>query len=285
MRDPSAYLGAEVVFATRHGKERQVAGVFACLLGSVVTAPPDLDTDRFGTFTGDVARCLPPLETALAKARLGLAETGLRQALASEGSYGSLPGLGWPGHEEILLFLDDARGWYIIEGHRGVAIPGVARTVAGLDELRPHLPALGWPGQALVVRPHATGAAASDPVVKGVTDLGELAAAIHRAGLRSPDGRATVEPDLRAMHNPTRRAVLRRLGRRMALRLATRCPACATPGYGRTGFEAGLPCADCGRPTELPRADVHTCPACRHTTTVPRGERAASPGECPDCNP
>ena len=53
-----------------------------------VVVAAEVDTDRLGTFTGEVERPGPPRETALMKARLGQGATGLPCALASEGAFG-----------------------------------------------------------------------------------------------------------------------------------------------------------------------------------------------------
>ena len=53
-----------------------------------VVVAAEVDTDRLGTFTGEVERPGPPRETALMKARLGQRATGLPRALASEGVFG-----------------------------------------------------------------------------------------------------------------------------------------------------------------------------------------------------
>lgn len=129
------YRGRRVVFGTRHGKEQQAAGPFAAILGAEIVAPPDLDTDRFGTFSGEVPRTLTPVAAARAKARLALDATGERLALASEASYGPLPGVGWPGHEELLLFVDAERGIEVVEVHRAPGVPGRTATVRNLAEL------------------------------------------------------------------------------------------------------------------------------------------------------
>ncbi|MDP9168473.1 MAG: hypothetical protein M3O32_20770, partial [Actinomycetota bacterium] len=122
-------------------------------------------------------------------------------------------------------------------------------------------------------------------VVKGITDEDGLHRAIREAAERSADGLAFVEPDLRAHHNPSRRIVLARLAETMAHRLATRCPACDTPGFGRTGTRPGLPCRLCGEPTSLIRAEINGCPACPHhvVTAVPAATADAT--WCASCNP
>lgn len=279
-----AYRGAQVAFGTRHGKERLAAPAFRAVLGAEVTAPPDLDTDRFGTFSGELPRLLSPLDAARAKARLALAATGRTLALASEATFGPLPGLGFPGHEELLLFVDELRGLEIVEGHRVLGVPGPRRTVRRVEELEDDLAGSGWPDQALVVLPAGADASAAT-VVKGIADRDTLAAAVVAAVSSSPTGAALVEPDLRAQHCPARRAVLRDLADRLARRLATGCPSCAAPGFGRTDVERGLPCRACGTATELVRADVHGCGACGHRRTAPRAESHADPRWCGDCNP
>lgn len=277
------YRGCAIAFGTRHGKEHAVGPAFADILGARVTAPPDLDTDQFGTFTGDVTRTLTPLDAARAKARLAMRATGIHRALASEASYGPLRGVGLTGHEEILLFLDDTLGIEIIEGHRSLSTPARSRRATSYTDLAPTLAELGWPAQGLVVRP-ATGGTRDD-IVKGITDAARLAAAITTSARRSADDHALIEPDLRANHNPTRQAVLTQLGVTLATRLARACPQCATPGYGRIDTERGLPCQHCGTPTDLVRADVHGCAHCPHRHTHPRPVTAAAPRWCPHCNP
>jgi hypothetical protein len=279
----SPYRDAVVVFTSLHGKHHQVASAFAEILGAQVIGTDKVDTDQFGTFAGDVTRTLAPLEAARAKARLGMAALGLPYGLASEASYGPLPGLGLPGHEEILLFLDDTRGLEIIEGNRTLTIPGTTCRVRDIAELEPALAGWGFPGQGLIVRP-CTGGGQRD-ITKGIIDRSRLHMAVRTAAGRSGDGHALVEPDLRAQHNPTRQAVLTQLGHQMAHRLNSACPSCASPGYGRTRTVSGLPCSLCHTPTELIRADTHTCPACSHEHLQPRAETAADPRWCPICNP
>ncbi|WP_380168880.1 DUF6671 family protein [Jannaschia sp. R86511] len=284
------YLGRRIAFGTRHGKEHQVAGPFAEILGATVLTPPDLDTDQFGTFTGDVGRVGTPAQTARAKAELGATALGVPTALGSEASYGDPTGLLVPVHEELLMFVDLDRDIEVIEGQRSITTLPAPRRAQTLADLEPHLHRFGFPAQALVVRPagHPTDRnRPPDPahLSKGITERTELDRALRRAASASPDGHAMVEADLRAHHNPTRRTVLRALGDRLALRLNTSCPACASPGYGRTATVPGLPCRTCHRPTDLARADTHTCPACPHTHTEPRPATTANPVSCPTCNP
>lgn len=278
---PDPYRGAVIAVGTRHGKAEQFASAFHRHLGAHLITPPDLDTDRFGTFTGEQPRLESALKTARAKARLGMQMAGLPYGLASEASYGPLPGSGVPGHEELLLFLDDVRGIEIIEGHRSADVPPGNHRVAAADEL-PATVVEGMPEQALIVR-----TAGGEPIeiVKGITTRQRLHAAIDAAARRSLDGLAVVEPDLRAHHNPRRRRVLTRLGDALAARLSRHCPACDMPGFGRVDTESGLPCADCGCPTPISRSVIHGCAGCGHRSTQAVDALAAEPVWCPRCNP
>ena len=271
------YRGARIAVGTRHGKQHQFSPAFTDVLGAELITPPDLDTDRLGTFTGERPRERTAMEAARAKAAMAMDATGLSCGLASEASYGPLPGSGVPGHEEILLFCDTVRGIEVLEGYRSTEVPESSHRVSRVDELPGSL-LDGLPRQAVIVRPEA----GFDGIVKGIHGVADLRAAIAAASAGT--GVAIVEPDLRAHHNPSRREVLRRLARTLAERLATPCPSCGCPGFGRTGTEPGLPCETCGTPTALVRNEIHDCPACGHSLTSAVAE-LAKPRDCPACNP
>ncbi len=279
----SPYRGRTIAVGTRHGKQHLFSPSFRSVLLADLLVPPDLDTDRFGTFSGERARVGPAIEAARAKARLAMDATGLPFGLASEASYGPLPGLGWTGHEEIVLFCDDEHGIEILEGYRSTEIPGTAWTVAGFDEIPAALTA-GLPGQALIVRPGGDPGPA-EAITKGITDAEALRRAVDDVVARFPDRLAVVEPDLRAHHNPSRRRALVRLAETLARRLAVRCPDCGRPGFGRVGSEPGLPCRVCGTPTPQAGAEIHGCSGCGHRISRPVAVAAADPARCPECNP
>ncbi|MCD0484867.1 hypothetical protein LO771_21350 [Streptacidiphilus sp. ASG 303] len=275
------YHGATVVFGTRHDKHHCAAPAFHDVLGARVTAPPGLDTDQFGTFAGDIPRTLPPLQAATAKARLAMATTATPYGLASEASYGPVGLVNT--HEEILVFLDDTRDLCIVEGLRSLDVPGTATDVTDPDTAVEAARSFGFPHQgALVTTTHNGHLHVAG---KGITDAAVLRRTTGTALRRSDTGTATVAPDLRAHHNPTRRTLLTRLARRLATRLATPCPRCHAPGYGRTSHRTGLPCRACAWPTDLVTADVHGCARCQHRHTVPRPDTTADPRWCERCNP
>lgn len=294
----SPYRDRSIAVGTRHGKERQFRAAFRDVLGAVLVTPDDLDTDRFGTFSGELPRTTTAVEAARAKAHLAMTVTGLPAGIASEASYGTLGELGYAGHEEVLMFCDAERGIEVLTGHRTLEVPGYPHRVRDPDDvpaaLRNGLPAQALivrPAQALIARPaqaliaRTTAAVSANGITKGIVDIPTLQAAITRAVAQSADRHAIVEPDLRAHHNPSRQRVLTRLADSLARRLATPCPACRTPGFGRVSTEPGLPCRGCGMPTSLPLNEIHGCPACDHQASRPVSGDHADPGNCPRCNP
>ncbi|GLP76610.1 hypothetical protein TUM20983_37200 [Mycobacterium antarcticum] len=293
------YSGVVVVMGTMHGKQDQVAPVFAEVLGARVLAPAGIDTDRFGTFTGETARTLTPVAAVTAKARLAMAMTGSPYGMASEASYGMRYGV-LPVHEEVLNFIDDTRGIEIVEGLNTPGAPGVPRLVGAVSHATPGVPGsprlitgtaaaleaareFGFPAQGAVVTTMAAGRLHVSG--KGLDDVEDLIRAVQGGLKLSDTGQVCVEPDLRAHLNPSRRQALTCLAERLARRLATPCPACQAPGYGKTAVLTGLLCRACGLPTDLVAADVHRCAACGHQHHVPRPQRRAEPQWCDYCNP
>lgn len=285
------YRGRTVALATKHGKERAIERPLQAALGLQVVVPPNLDTDALGTFSGEVERVGTPREVALQKARLGMAAAKLPHGLASEGSFGPHPLIPFlPIGQELLVFIDDVLGievseFLVVEDtnfNHHVAAPG--------DDVTDFLQRVGFPSHAVIARPNiARPDAAWDRHVlfKGLTELATLREAIAVSAAASPDGRAHIETDMRAHLNPTRMASIRKLAFRLARRLATVCPACGTPGWGRIDVQLGLPCMDCGTPTDLVRSEILGCAACDHRSSQPRpdGRSHAEPGQCPYCNP
>lgn len=275
----TAYRGRRIAVGTRHGKQRQLRPAFAAILGAELVTPPDLDTDQFGTFSGERPRRGSAIEAVRAKARIAIDATGLPCAVATEASYG------WFGHEEIAFFCDTERGIDVVEGNRTAVVPGVPHTVAGLGDI-PSAVLAGMPRQALIVRPASPVPCSGDPgIVKGIIEIGALRSAVLAAVTMDTDGCAVIEPDLRAHHNPARRRVLRLLGRRLALRIATACPACGAPGFGRVDSAPGLPCGLCRSPTALAHSEIHACCLCDLTISRPLARQWADPADCPICNP
>ena len=277
-------LPARVALGTMHGKAAAIGPPLA-ELGIELVVPSAFDTDRFGTFTGEVPRAGTMLDAARAKARAAAKATGLPVGLGSEGAYGPHPLVPFmPFGRELLLWHEPQSGREIAEWLADETPTYDNLCVADLAEAEAFLTGVGFPATALTVAPAG---AISQPVAKGVTDTERLSSAVHIARTLSPEGRALLQTDMRAHCNPRRMKTIRHLAERLSARLASDCPVCGAPGWGKVRIEAGLPCTWCGTPTALPKADVQGCTACGYEVKrLPEGSpNEADPAHCPSCNP
>ena len=288
------YQGATAALATMHGKEIAIAPAMRAQLGLKVITPPDLDTDVLGTFTGETSRVGTMRDVVIRKARLGMRISGLKIGIASEGSFGPHPHIPFfRAGLELMVFVDDERQLIITEALIAEEINHDEAVVVSASELEPFLLRVSFPDHALVVAPNLTASpwwrlhperARSH---KGIVSYDELVDVVDRAGRISEDGRARITTDLCAHMNPTRMRVIARLASLLAVRIATECPECHAPGFGRVRPAPGLPCRDCGEESTIPSGDILRCVACEHEREqrrLPICEFAES-GQCPRCNP
>lgn len=274
--------GARIALLSRHEKDRVLAPLVATGLGASIAVIDDFDTDSLGTFTRETPREGSQLDAARRKALIAIECSGASIGLGSEGSFGPGPfGLGsW--NLEVLLLVDAARGIEVVgRAHGpGLHVHGTARTAQELADIASRA---GFPEHGLVVRPDGPD---DSRIRKGLRSWSELEEAFATARRMAAAGVVFVESDLRAHRHPTRMSMIGRAGLDLVERLASACPSCAAPGFGRIGIVPGLPCSSCGMPTEEPVADEFGCVRCPRREERPRaGADVADPGRCPSCNP
>ena len=264
--------------ATRHGTESIFRPALARIGIEVVVA--SIDTDRFGTFSGEIERVGSPIEVVERKARAAAEATGLTAGLASEGSFGTHPTVPYAIVDtELVAWVDTSVDHVVIERATAISSVPARATIEDPDRCADLRITGSFPDQAAIVVIDRDGA--RTVVAKDIRNTDALRAAVER-GLAS--GPVLVEPDLRAHCCPERRTVIAAAVERLADRLARPCPECDAPGFGAERTVPGLPCALCGLPTTRPRADVLECGRCGHLRTEER-PGAADPGHCDRCNP
>lgn len=281
----SIYSGRTASFATKHHKEIVVRPIFHEVLGLNINVV-DLDTDVFGTFSAEVPRTQSPRATACAKARAGMElaltpDKGSTLGMASEGSIGPDPAMPFTTSDrEIMVFIDDELGFELAESTRSADIIAARTVVSAGDDLTEFLERADFPRHGLIVHPADE---SHSQVIKGITDKDTLLAAI---GECSSSGQVIIESDLRAQYSPTRMAVISACAHTLANRLATTCPTCAAPGWGRIEPIVGVPCRDCGFVvTTAIRAHQEGCVLCTEQRQLPGITDRLDPQWCPICNP
>lgn len=278
-----SYQGQQVALLTQHGKERVMAPVLAQHLGLQLVHVQDYDTDLLGTFTRDIDREGSQLDAARRKSELGMDLSGLTLGLASEGAFGPDPFTGFlPWDTEVVVFHDRSRKLEVVGMAQGSA-QSVQRQVNSLADLLAFAAEAGFPSHHLVLRPQDE----HHPAVrKGLATVQDLTDAWSWGVAQASNAQVWVENDLRAHTNPTRMVLIEAATRDLVHKLASPCPACASPGFAPASRVPGLPCAACGRPTLATKAEVWACPSCHYQLEQPApGPRHADPSRCDHCNP
>jgi hypothetical protein len=279
------YNGRRSAIATMHGKERVIAPILEKWFDLRVERAEGVDTDAFGTFSGEIERNRSMLEAARAKARLAIERTGARYGLASEGAFGPHPLIPLMATGLELMLLVDGEENCEIAVHRRMRANYGWLVVSADENISAFLERVDFPQHGLIVRPeiYDGGFAA----VKGIVMADVLRDAIEAMAALSTTGKALVVTDMRAHLNPTRMHAIKQTAKALAVRIARLCPVCGAPGFGLVDKMRGLPCALCTAPTDLVQFEVHACARCGHQEK--RRERSsaarADPGWCFHCNP
>lgn len=277
------FHGKSVFFANKHGKEAILEPLFAEIGLKCIATP--VDTDQFGTFSGEVERTGSVRETLRKKIKAAADQHSEAQLiLASEGSFGPHPLSGFLQTDlESLLLWDRETGTEIYAEFLATDPVHAERILGPQDDFRAFLREIQFPDHGIIVHPVGL----LRPLFKGLHREQDVEQAMLECFLASPSGRVVLMTDLRACHNATRRNAIHNAGRKLIEVLSSLCPACAYPGFAILEGVPGLMCGDCGEPSRIAKAVILACPKCDKKEERPRpdGRRELDSSECEFCNP
>jgi ribosomal protein S27AE len=292
-----------------HRKERVIAPLLASLKLQV-TVPSEFNTDRFGTFSREIARSGTQLEAARQKVIAAMELTGCTIGIASEGSFGPHPAMPFlPSNRELVILLDRQHNLEVIGEAISTQTNYRQTQVRSWEAAWQFAQQVGFPSHGLIViaglaTDRSKSATSVQPVaasiqteqirpeqirpeqiLKGITDEVALQQAFDWA-IEQADS-VWLETDMRAHYNPTRMGVIQQATQDLIAKLNHTCPNCGYPGFAITEHQRGLPCELCGQPTASIRSIVYGCQHCGFQQTVefPDGLRFADPTYCEYCNP
>jgi hypothetical protein len=278
------YAGRHAVLVSMHRKADIIEPVFAAQLGLHITAQTTIDTDQFGSFTGEIPRPDTQYQTAVAKARAGMVHSGYQLGIASEGSFFPHPAIPWlTVNHELVVLVDDIHGW-VLEGWATASETTAARQqVRTLADVHEFVRRVGFPYQGIVVRYQTNGVV---QIHKDIDTIEALCTVVDRAHHANTSD-VWLETDLRAHRNPKRRLVICEAAADLVRNAQRMCIACSAPGMRKIATVPGLPCEWCGTPTDQPSAFVYACVRCDHRVELshPDAHTAASAEYCGVCNP
>lgn len=277
------YFSKSVVLTTKHEKYPLVAPAFSRILQLKILEHA-ADTDQLGSFSGEIERKLPPRETAILKAKIGMNELGLTLGLASEGSIGPDPLIPFMKSDiEYLVLVDSENELVITEVYRSFEITAGQLVTRPDEDITQFLQKVDFPNHKLITRSNS---GAVKNVIKGIGNLIDLKKAIRLGANESGDGMVLIQSDLRAHCSPTRQNNIRQAAELLAKRVVSCCPHCQLPGWGSVGYEKGLECSLCGSdvPTAI-KCEIFGCVKCDYREVGDALKDYADPAQCDYCNP
>ncbi len=283
------YCGIKVAFATMHGKEQILAPLFRKNFEAQLQVPKGIDTDKYGTFSGEVRRVRDIKSVLRAKALEGAELLGSRFSLASEGSFSSHPLIPMIGsNQENLLFLDLENKIEIHSAFTSTQSRTEYIEAACLDDVINFCQQLDCGPQGLIVKPQYDSIEAGW-IQKGLVETKQVVDAFLSLKKELNLEKVWIETDNRAHMNPKRQEVIFKAGEKLMENLASLCPGCRSPGFQMVDFLRGLLCRDCGYESDKPIKEIWGCPSAGCDYQEQRGRldgiKALDPAQCDWCNP
>jgi hypothetical protein len=277
------FEGRRVVVATMHGKEKVIGPELAENLGVRTIVPKKFNSDKFGTFSGEVERTLDILQTARLKCEYAMELTGCNMAIASEGSFGPHPTLFFaPSDDEFMLFIDKENKLEFWSRVVSTETNFDSKIIHSIDEAIAFAEGIDFPTHRLILRNRQSGV---EFLRKGIGDHDSLEK--YTAFALKKYGSCFLETDMRAMYNPKRMNVIKQATTQLIKKITSLCPSCEMPGFTLTKSTSGLACDQCGLPTASIKTQIHSCEFCKHIEEIhfPQGKKTEDAMYCNNCNP
>ncbi|MCU0382702.1 MAG: hypothetical protein MUF68_01430 [Cyclobacteriaceae bacterium] len=247
-------------------------------LGAICMIPERYDTDKFGTFSGEVERERDAITTLRKKILSALDEFGVDMGIGSEGSFGEHPFIPFSAADEELVMLIDRRNNFEIGASYLTEETNYRqRCVNTIDELKQFAKEVHFPSHALIVK-----TVDGKILKKGIDTWEELLYVANQNNLG--EDKLQIETDMRAMHNPMRMEAIKKATELLIEKILVECPNCHAPGFDVKEKISGLPCEWCGTPSVYTKTLVRKCWKCSHTELADVEKKLAA-RFCEVCNP
>jgi hypothetical protein len=279
----SLFVGRPIVVATMHGKHHAMENALRQQLGISGVILPEIDTDKFGTFSGEIERKDDPLNTLRAKILNGLESCVETLGIGSEGSFGPHPKIPFiQAHQEIVMLIDTRHGIEIYESLISTDTISFEQEIKSIHDLIGFADQNMFPSHGIILRQIKDGKVIS--MRKGIVTWDLL----YTTALEYTDSstKLLAQTDLRAHLNPSRMKVIEKATDALMTKINNLCPDCQWPGFSLTEIKPGLPCRECGHQTSLAMTKIFHCKNCSYTDERYYTEGLhAAPQFCDRCNP
>lgn len=277
------FKGRKAVIATKHKKEQVIAPILESELGIICVTLENLDTDKLGTFSGEIERINDPVTTLRQKCQMAIDASGINLAIANEGSFGAHPSIFFAhADDELVMLIDKENDLEIIERELSLETNFDGTEINSIDQLIQFANKIGFPSHGIILK---KGKNIFTNIIKENRSFKELIENYHK--IKNEDGSSYAETDMRAMYNPKRMEVIRKATEKLVNKIKSVCPNCKAPGFGVTESIIGLPCQLCGSPTKSILKHIYRCQKCNFIMEkeFPFNKSKEDPQFCDFCNP
>lgn len=266
-----------------HGKEKVISPLLEKQLNVKCIIPKNFDTDLFGTFTGEIERTLVPISTIRKKCLSAMNLFNCELGVASEGSFGPHPTLGFVNvDEELIIFIDKKNKIEVLARELSLKTNFDGQDVFSELELIDFAKRTKFPSHGLILKANQN---KKVEIFKDFKNINHLKSKFNY--LKKNKYSVSIETDMRAMNNPTRMRVIQIATKKLINKLKTNCPNCDTIGFEIVEAISGLPCQLCAMPTRSTLKHIYACKKCdfKKEKKYPHKKLTEDPMYCDFCNP
>lgn len=272
-----------IAIVTMHQKQSVIEPLIRKYLPVDNVIVASIDTDKFGTFSGEIERQSDALTTVRSKIHEGLRWSGQTLGIGNEGSFGPHPHSPFvPADEELVTLIDIKNNLEISERYLTSVTNHSHRIITSYNDLIEFAHQIRFPSHGIILKREHNGVVTN--VAKGVRTFSQLRQTYET--FYTSDCSLVAETDMRAHMNPTRMNNIKIATQHLMERIISLCPKCGSPGFGVGDIRKGLPCRQCSYPTDLILSKIYYCQNCNYADErlFTNGEKA-DPQYCDQCNP
>lgn len=271
----SCFNQLEAIVVSKHHK----IDLFQAVLNDLglVLKNAAFDTDTLGTFSGEIERPAPQIETLLMKAQKGFALG--KAVLASEGAFVPHPNMPTLTlNIERVCFLYPEQNIEIVGNYAQIFETAWIKHPENIAALNQCLSQIDFPNNGVIVKYGKN----SEHILKDLSTTQEIVNLFNES--KSKALQFSIETDLRAHRNAERRHNILKAIEDLKAKMLNNCPVCKTPGFSVTEERPGKKCGLCNMPTALIGFHILECKHCAHSETIVLNDYA-DPINCTYCNP
>lgn len=281
----SLFHNRNILIATMHHKDQVIWPTLQSALPISYDIIPWINTDQFGTFSGEKKRKWSMIDATQAKIQLAHQLTNHDLILASEWSFGYHPSFPFQTTNTEVIILKDFTNDYEFRWYYTTPVVNQQwQYISGINQLITTATEWWRPQQWVIIRPHPD---SHRLIIKDCDTTEKLHQAYHHITRRPRYNKVYLETDMRAHQNPLRMKAIEQCTHSLLANIYSICPACWSPWLYHSKTEYGLPCERCHQPTRLPLYELWQCQKCSHQEhrSIPWYSSHASAQYCSFCNP